>query len=244
MNGTAPTNGHGPAPRVLLVDDHQLLRQALRRAVEEAGFVVVSEAGDGEEAVRRALQLRPDIVVMDVTMPVLDGVSATERIHAAAPDIAVLVLTMHGEDDLKAQALRAGAVAFLTKDSAMHDVVATLRAIADGEELSPAIARSILRELEPAPTAAAVAAAISATGPTATVVVEPVGRPASPLTAREEEILQLIADGCSTTEVARQLFISGKTVKNHLASIYAKLDARDRTQAVLAAVRGGIVHLR
>jgi DNA-binding NarL/FixJ family response regulator len=127
----------------------------------------------------------------------------------------------------------------------MHDVVATLRAIADGEELSPAIARSILRELEPAATAAAVAAAISATGSGVAVVApEPAGRVASPLTAREEEILQLIADGCSTTEVARQLFISGKTVKNHLASIYAKLDARDRTQAVLAAVRGGIVHLR
>src|SRR5439155_11674596 len=115
--GGCDMNGTAPKTRVLLVDDHQLLRQALRRAVEEAGFVVVSEASDGEEAVRRALQLRPDIVVMDLTMPVLDGVTATQRIHEAAPEIAVLVLTMHGEDDLKAQALRAGAVAFMTKDN-------------------------------------------------------------------------------------------------------------------------------
>jgi DNA-binding NarL/FixJ family response regulator len=220
----------------MVVDDHQLLRQALRRALEEAGFTVVSEAGDGEEAVRRTLQLRPDIVVMDVTMPVLDGISATERIHAEAPDVAVLVLTMDGEDDLKVAALRAGAVAFMTKDSAMHDVVATVRAIADGEELSPDLARTILRELAPMP-AAAVA-------PGSAVAVEVRPERVSPLTAREEEILQLIADGCSTTEVARQLFISGKTVKNHLASIYAKLDARDRTQAVLAAVRIGIVRLQ
>jgi len=232
-----------PKTRVLLVDDHQLLRQALRRAVEEAGFAVVSEAADGEEAVRRAQQLRPDIVVMDVTMPVLDGVTATARIHEALPETAVLVLTMHGEEDLRAQALQAGAVAFMTKDSAMHDVVATLRAIADGEALSPEVARCILHELDPkaavvvgAPVAA-VAAAPPSDAPAAEVA------PPSPLTAREEEILQLIADGCSTTEVARRLFISGKTVKNHLASIYAKLDARDRTQAVLAAVRSGIVRL-
>jgi two-component system response regulator DegU len=223
--------------RVLLVDDHQLLRQALRRALEETGFVVVSEAADGEEAVRRALQLRPDIVVMDVTMPVLDGVTATQRIHEAAPEIAVLVLTMHGEDDLKAQALRAGAVAFMTKDSAMHDVVATVCAIA----------RSILREMEPAGAMASSAVLVTAAAPSGT------GAPGasdgasdertSPLTAREEEILQLIANGRSTTEVAADLYISGKTVKNHLASIYAKLDARDRTQAVLSAVRSGIVRL-
>lgn len=222
-------------PRIVVVDDHQLLRQALRRALEEAGCNVVSEAGDGDEAVRRAVQLRPDIVVMDVSMPVLDGITATERIHAEAPEVAVLVLTMHGEDDLKAAAVRAGAVAFMTKDSAMHDVVATVRAIADGEELSPDIARGILRELAPMP-APAVATSSA-------VAVETRPERVSPLTAREEEILQLIADGCSTTEVARRLFISGKTVKNHLASIYAKLDARDRTQAVLAAVRIGIVRL-
>jgi DNA-binding NarL/FixJ family response regulator len=214
--------------RVLLADDHQLLRQALRRALEEAGLHVVGEAGDGEEATRLVTELRPDIVVMDVTMPVLDGIEATRRIHELDPNVPIVMLTMHGEADLRADAIRAGAAGFLTKDSSMHEVVATIVATAAGEALSPDLATRILEEFErngvapPAPPGRAVD---------------------SPLTRREEEILQLIADGYSTSEVAGKLFISGKTVKNHLASIYDKLDARDRTQAVLSAVRIGIIRL-
>jgi len=209
-------------PRVLLVDDHQLLRQAVRRALEDAGLEVVAEAGDGSEAVRYADEIAPDVIVMDVSMPVLDGVEATRRIHAAHPDLPIVMLTMHGEDAQRREALEAGATGFLTKDSAMQDVVRVVAEAAGGEvDLSPELASAMLAELhDPGPPAA------------------------SPLTPREEEVLQLIADGLSTTEVATQLFISGKTVKNHLASIYEKLDARDRTQAVLAAVRIGIIQLR
>jgi DNA-binding NarL/FixJ family response regulator len=207
--------------RVLLVDDHQLLRQALRRALEEAGMDVVAEAGDGSEAVRLAAELNPDVIVMDVSMPVLDGVEATRRIHEASPDLPIVVLTMHGEDAQRRQALESGATGFLTKDVSMQDVVRTVHQAAGGTTLSPELASTILSELR-----------------TADV------RTGSPLTPREEEVLQLIADGLSTTEVAERLFISGKTVKNHLASIYEKLDARDRTQAVLAAVRIGIIRLR
>jgi len=207
---------------VLLADDHQLLRQALRRAFEDAGLTVVGEAADGEEAVRLAAELHPDVVVMDVTMPVLDGVEATRRLHAALPDLPIVVLTMHGEDTLRREAIAAGASGFLTKDVSMQEVVRTVVEAAGGEvALSPELASTILDEMR-----------------------APSEKPASPLTKREEEVLQLIADGCSTTEVAKQLFISGKTVKNHLASIYEKLDARDRTQAVLSAVRIGIVRLR
>ncbi len=212
--------------RVLLADDHQLLRQALRRALEDAGLQVVGEAGDGEEATRLVSELHPDIVVMDVTMPVLDGVEATRRIHSAHPDLPIVVLTMHGESELRAEAIRAGAAGFLTKDSSMHEVVATILATAAGEALSPDLATRILEEFERLGGA-----------PTTPPPVD------SPLTRREEEILQLIADGYSTSEVAGKLFISGKTVKNHLASIYDKLDARDRTQAVLSAVRIGIIRL-
>ncbi len=232
--------------RVLLADDHQLLRQALRRALEDAGYEVVAEAGDGEEALHRVAEHSPDLVVIDVTMPVLDGVEATRRIHAHWPDISVVVLTMHAEDALKAEALRAGASAFLTKDSAMHELVATVGAVARGETMSSEIAAQIVREFEP----------LAAVGATTHAHANRNGHTAgngnggngngpsdSPLTPREEEILQLIADGRSTTEAARELFISAKTVKNHLASIYAKLDARDRTQAVLSAVRSGIVKL-
>jgi len=205
--------------RVLIADDHQLLRQALRRALEDAGFEVVGEASDGEEAARLAAELNPEIVVMDVTMPVLDGVAATREVVAAVPDVRVVMLTMHGESSLIAECLDAGACAFLTKDTSMHEVVETVRQTADGEVLlSPEIARSTLEEL---------------------------GGDAGPvLTKREREVLQLVADGYGTTEIAERLFISAKTVKNHLASIYEKLDARDRTQAVLSAVRSGIVRLR
>lgn len=217
--------------RVLLADDHQLLRQALRRALEDAGVFVVGEAADGEEATRLVDELRPDIVVMDVTMPVLDGVEATRRIHLSYPDLPIVMLTMHGEAELRAEAIRAGAAAFMTKDSSMHDVVATVVAAAAGEALSPDLASTILAEFrdlrEPVP----------ATSAPRDRAVE------SPLTKREEEILQSIADGYSTIEVAGKLFISAKTVKNHLASIYDKLDARDRTQAVLSAVRIGIIRI-
>ena len=208
--------------RVLLADDHQLLRQAIRRALEDAGMTVVAEAGDGGEAVRLAEELRPDVVVMDVSMPVLDGVEATRRIHDDIPDLPIVIITMHGDEALRRDAVNAGASGFLTKDVSMQEVVATITQAAGGEvALSTELAATILAELEEGP-----------------------DRSASPLTPREEEVLQLIADGCSTSEVASGLFISGKTVKNHLASIYEKLEARDRTQAVLSAVRSGIIHLR
>jgi DNA-binding NarL/FixJ family response regulator len=222
---------------VLIADDHQLLRQALRRALEDGGFRVVSEAGDGEEAVRLVQQDRPDVVVMDVTMPVLDGIEATRRIHAATGDSKVLVLTMHDEDALRVKALRAGAVGFLTKDCAMQEVVETVRRVADGDTVfSPEIAAAMMAEFPPpAPMSAAPR---PANGQATEVAVD------SPLTKREREILQLVADGHSTAEIARTLYISAKTVKNHLASIYSKLDSRDRTQAVLSGMRLGIVQLQ
>jgi two-component system, NarL family, response regulator DegU len=208
---------------VLLADDHQLLRHALRRALEENGVTVVAEACDGDEAARYAGELQLDAVVMDVTMPVLGGIEATRRIHSRQPDLPIVMLTMHGEQAVRAEAIAAGASAFLTKDCSMQEVVDTVVKTAGGDiNFSTGIAAAILQELGGA---------------------QPEERTESPLTPREEEILQLIADGCSTIEVADHLFISQKTVKNHLASIYAKLDARDRTQAVLSAVRIGIVRL-
>lgn len=212
--------------RLLLVDDHRLLRQGLRRALEEAGFAVVAEAGHGEEAVRLAIIHRPALVLMDVSMPVMDGIEATRRLRLSVPEARVVMLTMHGEEETVAEALRAGAVAYLLKDCSTDQVAETLHAVAAGEtDLSADLARSLLAELpgplDPGPVAA------GATG----------------LSAREVEVLQLFADGCSTVEVGQRLYISAKTVKNHLASIYEKLDARDRTQAVLTGVRMGIIRL-
>jgi DNA-binding NarL/FixJ family response regulator len=213
--------------RVLLADDHQMLREAVRRALEDGGVTVVGEAGDGGEAVALAGALVPDVILMDVSMPVLDGIEATRRIVATGSRARVLVLTMHDEDALRARALRAGAAGFLTKDCELNEVVEAVRAVATGEPLlSPEIATSILEQF-----------------PEDAVDVEETEK-TGPLTKREREVLQAVADGRSTTEIGRELFISVKTVKNHLASIYAKLDARDRTQAVLSGVRMGIVQLR
>ncbi len=209
-------------PTLLLVDDHRMLRESLRRSLEASGFTVVAEAADGEEAVRLAAALAPAVVLMDVSMPGMDGVEAARLIRAGAPRTRVVMLTMHADDEVLARALRAGADGYLVKDCSIEEVVATVTAVAAGETtVSAGLAASMLDEVR--------RLAVPAT----TELV----------TRREEEVLQLIADGYATSEVAERLFISQKTVKNHLASIYQKLDARDRTQAVLRAVRMGIIRL-
>lgn len=216
--------------RLLLVDDHRMLREGLRRSLEDQGFDVVGEASDGQEAFRLATELNPDVVLMDVTMPVLDGVEATRLIRGSLPATAVVMLTMHADGDVMSRALQAGAIGYLVKDCAIDEVVSAIRLAAheDGV-LSPGLASSMLAEAQ----------RVSDGDQSANGAAVP-----TPLiSAREEEVLQLFADGLSLPEVAARLFISGKTVKNHLASAYAKLDARDRTQAVLRAVRMGIIHL-
>ncbi len=211
--------------RLLLADDHRMLRESLRRSLEDEGMTVVGEAADGEEAVRLAVQLKPDVVLMDVSMPDLDGIEATRQLLRVVPDVKVLMLTMHADRDLVDKALKAGAVGYLVKDCSVDEVVAGVRMAANGDTaLSPGLATSMLSEVHRLNSAAQ-------------------RDEDRIISKREEEVLQLIADGCSTPEVAAKLYISQKTVKNHLASIYAKLDARDRTQAVLLAVRMGIVRL-
>jgi two-component system response regulator DegU len=207
--------------RLLLADDHPMLRDGLRRSLTEEGFEVVGEASDGFEAIDLAGELRPQVVLMDVTMPNCDGVEATRRIRATLPDVRVVMLTMHADKDVLQRALEAGASGYLVKDCSLDEIADAVRMAAGAADLSPSLASSMLAEVR------------RLDEPDAERVV----------TKREEEVLQLIADGCSTGEVAERLYISQKTVKNHLASIYQKLDARDRTQAVLQAVRMGIIHL-
>lgn len=211
---------------VLLADDHRLLREGLRRSLEDAGLTVVGEAGDGEQAVRLAGELQPDVVLMDVSMPGLGGVEATRTIRSRHPEVEVVILTMHADESVVTDAVRAGAAGYLVKDCTTDEIVDVIRAVATGDAaLSPAIASSILAEARRDPSAA------------------PQGHGESLLTPREEEVLKLIADGLATPEVARAMFISTKTVRHHLSSIYEKLDSRDRTQAVLRAVRMGIIRL-
>jgi two-component system, NarL family, response regulator DegU len=161
---------------------------------------------------------------MDVTMPEVDGVEATRQIKIAQPEIAIVMLTMHADQEVLAAAIRAGASGYLVKDCSTDEIANAIRTVVRGETvLSPQLAASMLEEVRR--------------------MEEPSLDEERVITKREEEVLQLIANGCSTPEVAERLFISQKTVKNHLASIYQKLEARDRTQAVLQAVRMGIIHL-
>ena len=222
---TTPPAPGTPAVRLMLADDHRMLREGLRRSMTEQGFSVVGEAADGAQAVELAHRLQPDVVLMDVTMPELDGVGATREIRSALPNVRVVMLTMHADEDVLASAIRAGASGYLVKDCSTREIAEAVRMAASGETIiSPNLAASMLDEVRK----------MDAPAQTEDQRV---------VTRREEEVLQLIANGCSTPEVAEQLYISHKTVKNHLASIYQKLDARDRTQAVLQAVRMGIVHL-
>jgi len=209
--------------RVLLADDHRMLREGLRRSLADLGFTVVAGARDGNDAVNLALTTRPDVILMDVTMPDLDGVEATRRIKTQMPETKVVMLTMHADRDVLAEAVKAGASGYLVKDCSTDEIAIAIEAVAAGETaLSPGLAASMLADV--------------------TRAEQKASQPKL-LTKREEEVLQLIANGCSTPEVAEQLYISQKTVKNHLASIYQKLNARDRTQAVIQAVRLGIVSL-
>ncbi|CAB4762981.1 MAG: response regulator [Actinobacteria bacterium] len=211
--------------RLMLADDHRMLREGLRRSMTESGFEVVGEACDGLEAVTMAEALKPDVILMDVTMPNCGGVEACRLLKSTGNKSKIVMLTMHADQEVLTNAIRAGAIGYLTKDCSTNEIADSVRLAAEGDTvLSPHLARSMLdelRKLEPPQDA----------------------DEERIVTRREEEVLQLIADGCSTPEVAERLFISQKTVKNHLASIYQKLDARDRTQAVLQAVRMGIVSL-
>ncbi len=211
--------------RVLLADDHRMLREGLRRSLTEEGFDIVGEAENGEQAVQMAADLQPDVVLMDVSMPEMDGVEATRSIRGTDTSTRVIMLTMHADKEVLAEAIRAGASGYLVKDCSTDEVAEAVRMAVKGDTaLSPQLAASMLDEVR-------------------RLDVPDTSEADRVITRREEEVLQLIADGCSTPEVATQLYISQKTVKNHLASIYQKLDARDRTQAVLQAVRMGIVHL-
>jgi DNA-binding NarL/FixJ family response regulator len=194
-----------------------MLRQGIRRALESEGIKVVAEASDGATAIKLALEHKPDVVLMDVSMPGMDGVEAARRLVEADGRQRVVMLTMHIDRDVIDRAIRAGAVGYLTKDSSISEVILAIQLAANGDRpMSPRLASAMLDEAR---------------------------RDDALISAREEEVLQLVADGFGTNEIAERLYISGKTVKNHLASIYEKLDARDRTQAVLMAVKMGIVKL-
>ena len=212
--------------RVLIVDDQILVRTGFRRILEEeADIEVVGEAGTGEEAVDLTIELEPDVVLMDIRMPRMDGIEATSRLLTSedAPETNVLMLTTFDLEEYVYDALQAGANGFLLKDSPPEELAAAVRIIARGDAvLSPTITKRLIRELTRRPRRVQ----------TSRFEV---------LTEREREVLRYMAQGLANAEIAEQLFISEATVKTHVSHILAKLDVRDRAQAIVLAYESGLV---
>jgi DNA-binding NarL/FixJ family response regulator len=211
--------------RVLLVDDHDLFRTGLRNLLEEQGVQVVAEASAGGEAVKIVRELAPDVVVMDLNMPGMNGVEATRHITALAPLTRVVVLTISDQDADVMDAILAGACGYLLKDSSIQELMRGIQAAAIGESLiSPNIAAKVLQRIR-----------ATSASPEAAETIR------SELSEREVEVLKLIANGKDNADIARQLHISPKTVKNHISNILMKLQIENRIQAAVYAVRSGIV---
>ncbi len=208
------------AIRVLITDDHGVVRQGLRMFLDlDPDLEVVGEASNGKEALAMARELSPDVVLMDLLMPVMDGIEATEAIRAGLPDVEVVALTSVLEDASVTGAVKAGAMGYLLKDTDAEELGRAIRAAAEGRvHLAPEAAARLVREVR------------SPHGPEA-------------LTERETEVLRLVARGKSNRQIANELFVEEKTVKAHVSSILRKLGVSSRTQAALWAVRGGLVSM-
>ena len=215
----------GQPVRVLIVDDHEVVRRGTRELLDRAdGIEVVGEAQDGQEAIVQTRRLRPDVVLMDVAMPSVNGVEATRAIKRDLPGTAVLALSAYDDDPYVVALLEAGAAGYLLKNVRGAQLIAAVRAVREGESvLDPSIEQRVLRRL---------AGRCEQRPP-----------PAEHLTPREVEVLRLAARGLSNKEIARRLVISTRTVQVHLANVFQKLEVGSRTEAVLHAMRGGIITL-
>ena len=208
--------------RVLLADDQALVRGGFRLILDaEPDIDIVAEAGDGEEAVARAVETKPDLVLMDVRMPKLDGIEATRLLLSRLDATRVLILTTFDLDQYVVDAFRAGASGFLLKTAPPHQLIAAVRTVHDGDALlAPASTRRLIEQFaRPSDDASALAE----------------------LTAREQDVIRLLARGLTNAEIAEQLVVESSTVKSHVASLLTKLDLRDRVQAVVYAYENGIV---
>lgn len=213
--------------KVLLADDHTLVRAGLRSLIDGfEGFCVIAETGDGREAVRLTRQLQPDIALLDISMPGLNGLDATALIARETPDARVVILSMHTAETYVLEALRAGAVGYVVKDAAVDEMERALRAVQKGERwLSPSVSRHLLDEY----------LRLARGQPI-------VGSSTEALTPRQRAILQLIAEGYSTREIADRLTISIKTVETHRAQIMERLNIRDVAGLTRFALRTGLIH--
>lgn len=226
MNDAAAGSPQRDKLRVLIADDHNLFREGLRHLLEESGQIdVVAEAGNGEEAVRLAKELGPQIVLMDINMPVIDGIRATEVIARTCPGTHVIIITMFWEDDHAIQAVRAGAKGFILKNTTSADVIRAIHlAASGGSAIDPSLAPVLLREYHRM----------------LTNTPEESPRDGG-LTQRDIALLRLLAAGFNNRQISRELNLAESTVKNNLSALFQKIGVRDRTQAVLYAFAEGIV---
>jgi DNA-binding NarL/FixJ family response regulator len=212
------------AIRVLIVDDHPMVREGLRSMLEPAGVAVVGEAGTGEDALRAAAACDPEVVLLDLELPDLDGLAVLQRLRARASDAAVLVITMHDDPALMRRAVEAGASGYVLKGVGRRELLAALEAVRQGESvLDPSLLRATLSDPRPA------------------APPDPHAQAVEPLTSVEQEMLRLVAEGLTNREIGQRLRWSVGTVKKYLQRTLEKLGASDRTQAAVEAVKRGLL---
>lgn len=218
------------AIKVLIADDHPLIRQGLAMVLGlEPKIKVAGEAGDGEEAYNQAKELNPDVVLMDLNMPRVDGIEAAKRIRVDFPHIRIIALTVHEDDDKVFEVFQAGVNGYILKDVSPDRLIEAVKAVHAGETIiHPVISTKLFKELN---------RVTAESSQQKKDILE------EPLTAREQEVLKLIAQGISNQHIAKQLFISEKTVKNHITNIFRKIKVCDRTQAALYAIKTKLIEV-
>ncbi|WP_276312654.1 response regulator transcription factor [Exiguobacterium qingdaonense] len=224
--------------RIAIVDDHELFREGLKRIFDlEDEFSVVAEGRTGREAIRIAGEQKPEIMILDINMPDMNGIEATKQLSLLSPETRVLILSIHDDESYITHALEAGACGFLLKEVASTELISAVRAVArDGAYLHPKVTTNVLKEYRRLLQSRGEQAGRGVDSRTDDPVYQLLSR-------REVEVLHLLADGRSNRDISDMLFISEKTVKNHVSSVLRKMDVNDRTQAVVDAIRRGWVEI-
>ncbi|MBV7505729.1 response regulator transcription factor [Bacillus sp. sid0103] len=225
--------------KIVIIDDHQLFREGVKRILEfEKSFQVVSEGDDGCEALRLVEEFQPDVVIMDINMPQKNGVEATRELVEKYPDTKIIILSIHDDENYVTHALQTGAIGYLLKEMDADALIEAVKVVADGGSyLHPKVTHNLVNEYRK------LAAGVARSGGAYLQSME-IRRPLHLLTRRECEVLQMLADGKSNRGIGEALFISEKTVKNHVSNILQKMNVNDRTQAVVVAIKNGWVEVK